>query len=188
MKAYYAYSRACLEGALLDLVLLGTDWRSVLEVGCGAGHVVKRLQERFYRRATVRGCDVSQTAVERARRLSPDLGFFVADFTTSIIGLSHQGRYDVVILNQMLWYVLDRLPVVFENAMALLTPRGHFIIQMAFLNKQEYGREIVNGFNGLLEWVLDRQPGAFQIVSASYDSSSRFAPYHDGLLVLQATH
>jgi len=215
MKEYYAFSRRRLLLTLNDL-----PWKTLLEAGCGTGHVAFQIDRSFHPQRKVFGCDVSESAIKQARQLFPWLKFNVQDIgdtedpqmsawfeaqcdrvrrprhhpdppvgrsLRSRRSVTDWGLYDVIVLSQTLWYVLNRLPAVFENALALLAPHGHFIIQMAFLDKQEYGREIVDGFNGLLRYVLDRYGADFQVVSASYDASSRFAPYHDGLLVLQST-
>ena len=187
MKEYYAFSRRRLLLTLNDL-----PWKTLLEAGCGTGHVAFQIDRSFHPQRKVFGCDVSESAIKQARQLFPWLKFNVQDIGDTedpqmSAWFEAQCDYDVIVLSQTLWYVLNRLPAVFENALALLAPHGHFIIQMAFLDKQEYGREIVDGFNGLLRYVLDRYGADFQVVSASYDASSRFAPYHDGLLVLQST-
>lgn len=188
MKEYYAYSRSRLVGALhgLDEPGPGIGWMQAMEVGCGRGHVTRFLNDSFVNRR-VEGMDISRSAVGRAETDYPDLHFWLGDIGAPGIGHVFMGRYDAVILNQALWYVLHRLSNTFRNVGRMLKPHGHLIIQTAFLDEQEYGKEIVNGFNGLLWYVLDHHGRDYQVVSASYDNSSRHAPYHDGLLVLQAT-
>lgn len=182
LKEYYALSRN-----RLAETLAGLEWVTALEIGSGLGYATHLLHQRFGPPQRVEGMDISGTAIMGACRNFPGITFHLGDIAGPPPRPDLQGRWDVVILNQTLWYVLDRLPAVFENALTLLAPHGHLIIQMAFLDNQEYGREIVDGFNGLLRYVLDHHSADFQVVRASYDASSRFAPYHDGLLVLQAT-
>lgn len=202
MKEYYAFSRANLVAALKGLSYPadstphspGYGLQGILEVGCGAGYVVDLLS-RALPCSWFTGIDISASAVDLARKLCPHQGFAVGDFATldPKSGCWKYSWYSVIILSQVLWYVMDQLPGVFKNTLTFLrrhpefVPRGYLVIQMAFLDNQEYGREIVDGFNGLLRYVLDHYAADFQVVSASYDNSSRYAPYHDGLLVLQAT-
>jgi len=179
MASYYEYSRQ-----VLVMHLLGLPWKRLLEAGCGTGHVLHRLSEHLPGR-NLHGCDISHTAVERAWAKFPRLFFFRLDITAPVEDCHfYRSNYDVAILSQMLWYVMDKLPGVFANCARLLTPGGHLIVQAAFLDNQEYGRDIVDGFNGLVRWVLDHAPG-WQIVSASYDASAQHAPHHDGILVLR---
>ena len=184
MANYYAASRMRLVEALSDI-----RWCSALEVGCGAGYVV-RLLARMFGNRRLAGIDISPTAVELALALCPGLKFSVGDFGDPGLVSDSDEKLDVVILGQVLWYILDRLPAVLENSLAVLAPHGHLIIQMAFLEKQVYGREIVDGFNGLLRYMLryERERQAdLRVVLARYDASSRHTPYHDGLLVLEAS-
>jgi SAM-dependent methyltransferase len=195
MKEYYEFSRARLMVTLTDL---SDHWGSTLEVGCGAGYVTSLLHcasrregannGRFYPRRVVSGLDISATAIIQARERFPGIEFHVGDVTNPKLVPGFDRRYDVVVLSQVLWYVLDRLPIVYANVMALLGPKGHLVIQNAWLDNQEYGRDIMDGFNSLLRYMLDHHAADFQVVSATYDNSNRHAPYHDGLLVLQSTH
>jgi SAM-dependent methyltransferase len=188
MKDYYQFSRNRLLNTLKG-TLEEFPWVSLLEVGCGNGQVVDLIHRGIEPCRVVHGCDISQTAVGRARKRFPGLEFFIADFATPGVWLSHQKRYDVVIVSQMLWYVLHGscLRACFENALKLLTPRGYLIVQNAFLDRQEYGRGVVGGFRGLVAYALKHWSASTEIMLASYDNSDRHAPYHDGLLVLQAT-
>ena len=179
MSSYYEYSRQ-----MLVMHLLGIPWKRLLEVGCGTGHVLHHLREHLPGHV-LSGCDISHTAVERAWTEFPKLYFFRLDITAPVEDYHfYRSNYDVVILSQMLWYVLDKLPDVFGNCARLLTPGGHLIIQTAFLDNQEYGRDIVDGFHGLVRWVLDHAPD-WRIVGASYDASAQHTPHHDGILVLR---
>jgi 2-polyprenyl-3-methyl-5-hydroxy-6-metoxy-1,4-benzoquinol methylase len=181
MKEYYAFSRR-----RLLLTLNGLPWRRLLEVGCGAGYVAHQIDRSFHPRRRVYGCDVSRSAVLLANEKFPDGKWYQFDIADpDAVRSYHVYEYDVVILGQVLWYVLDHFPAVLVNVMKMLNPGGHLIIQTAFLDNQEYGRDVVDGFNGLLLYMLNT---TFQVVSASYDNSGRYAPHHDGLLVLQATH
>lgn len=190
MKEYYAFSRSNLVCSLEDFDspqdFHGPQWGSLLEVGCGAGHVTAFLQRMFPEAKQVEGMDISATAIEQAKKLYPSVQFYTADIGALGVGGAFHQQFDVVVLNQMLWYVLHLLGNTFRNSIKMLKPHGHLVIQNAFLDNQEYGREVVDGFNGLLKYVLDRHADYFQVVSASYDNSSRYAPYHDGLLVMQS--
>jgi len=62
------------ERSMLQLLERAGPLQSVLEVGCGEGHVTARLA-RLYPGARVLGTDLSPEIVEEARRLHPGLEF-----------------------------------------------------------------------------------------------------------------
>ena len=71
---------------------------SVLEVGCGEGHVTRKLAAMFPG-ARVVGSDFSPEIVEAARRLHPGLAFEVL----SVYELDEKaGRFDLVVASEML--------------------------------------------------------------------------------------
>lgn len=191
MKDYYEFSRRRLLNTLKG-TLNEFPWTGLLEVGCGNGQVVDLIHRGLEPRRVVHGCDLSHTAVERAWSLFPRGFFYRLDIADPGAVQDYQwqyGRYQVVVLSQILWYTLDKLPATFGNCAKLLAPGGHLIIQTAFLDNQEYGRDIVDGWHGLVRWVIDNEvetdAKVWQIVSASYDASGQYTPYHDGILVLR---
>jgi len=118
MGAHYQYSRANLVRLISNL----PRRPRVLEVGCGLGQVCRQFADSGVV-ASASGADIGAVAIEKARRLQPDLEFFVADVTApEFVGTV--GRWDVVILNQLLWYVLDHLPTLLDNVHAAVAPNG----------------------------------------------------------------
>ncbi|MDP2324554.1 MAG: class I SAM-dependent methyltransferase, partial [Gammaproteobacteria bacterium] len=79
MKEYYEFSRGNLICALEDFDepqdYHGPQWGSLLEVGCGLGHVTNFLTGLFPG-ALVEGMDISATAIERAGKLFPSIQFY----------------------------------------------------------------------------------------------------------------
>lgn len=76
---------------------------SVLELGCGEGHQTEylaRLSDAQY------GVDVSQQAVERARRRLPDAQFAATDVFGQPWG-DDAGRFDLVTACEVLYYLSD---------------------------------------------------------------------------------
>ena len=92
--------------------------------------------------------DISQTATERAAKLFPHLDFIVGDIKNPDFNYFNlEEEYDVVILSQLLWYVLEDLPQVFENCLSVLSANGKLVICQAFLKTpQKYGKNICDGF------------------------------------------
>jgi SAM-dependent methyltransferase len=71
--------------------------KSVLELGCGEGHLTASI---FRDARNVKGVDISPIAVERAASLSlPNASFQASDFLNiSFIGYLHYRRYRMSIL------------------------------------------------------------------------------------------
>jgi 2-polyprenyl-3-methyl-5-hydroxy-6-metoxy-1,4-benzoquinol methylase len=95
-----------------------TAGRRVLEVGCGAGHLLRLFPE-----AQLVGVDVSPLALESAARnlAGYDATLVLADAETV------EGQYDVVICSEVLEHVVQPTRVL-DRINALLAPSGTAII------------------------------------------------------------
>lgn len=173
MREYYSQSRQ----TLIDVLRRHGPLDNVLEVGCGLGYVVARLSAAGIAHR-VDGLDISPTAIEKARRLHPEFRFHVADIGSP--DFTAEERYDVVILNQMLWYVLENFQQVLDNVEKILIKDGVLVISNAFLQDQKYGAEIMDGFDGMLQWMLTRSPKTFRLIFAQFDDSGRLS-HNDGI-------
>lgn len=179
MAAYYDASRCRLASTLKDhLRYAGTR----LEIGCGHGHALEILSMAV-RGGNWHGLDVSRQAIAQARKLYPRYRFFVGDITGKLpAGVFRD--YDAVILNQALWYVLERLDETLANCQRLMRLGGLLCISQGFLplTAQRYGREIAHGFNGAMQ-LLNKQR-AWRLIEAKQDDTGRHR-LDDGLFVLR---
>lgn len=179
IKDYYDNSRKRLE----DLLKISNP-ESILEVGCGLGYTTNIIQ-RCVPNCKVVGLDISETAVKKAKFLFPDLDFLSGNIMSPSIETTI--KYDVVILNQLLWYILEDLEIVFSNCRDLLHPDGKIIISQAFLKTpqdQKYGREICDGFEGLMNYIRKNLKDKFEIDYYNYDNSKNLL-HNDGLISLE---
>ena len=96
---YYIYSRDRLNNKLKEI-----NPNSLLEVGCGLGYTTQIIQDCLPK-CDITGMDISSVAVKRADKLFPNLKFKSSDI--SDVNLSLDIKYDVVVLNQLLWYILN---------------------------------------------------------------------------------
>jgi SAM-dependent methyltransferase len=175
---YYPFSRSNIARSVKLHCKTGT----LLEVGCGLGYALNHLV-RCNPEWIATGMDISPTAVNEASFLFPNLSFFTGDIRSP---LETKSTFDVIVLNQILWYILKELDQVFINCRSVLKADGLLVISTGFLRQQHYGTEIINGFNGLLSYLLHQQKEAFQIVEAHYDHSHRYL-HHDGIVLLRKT-
>lgn len=131
------------------------------------------------------GVDISDKAVRKARELFPDITFITADITSNRFWPETEAPlFDFVILSHVLWYVLHQFDQTIYNALSVLKPGGLFVISQAFLADQKYGREVADGFNGTVQFVLSHFP-MLQLLHASYDDTGRYAPLLDGLMIFR---
>ena len=183
ISKYYEFSRKTLVDSVrfcqnldakVDQTLL-----EIVEVGCGLGQVTDLLQ-RDLDNCTVKGLDISKTAIRKASDYYPNIEFFCADISHE--EFTFDGKQDVVILNQMLWYILEKFDLTLSNVYSMLRADGYLIISMAFLNEQSYGKNIINGFDGLLKYFDKNR--MFDVIYSNFDSSKKY-DYNDGLVCLK---
>lgn len=179
--AYYRFSRQRLAAMLQSHVGSHPGWR--LEIGCGHGYAMHEFAKAIGGGWT--GIDISPSAIETAKALFPgSAGFLVGDICGALpLPPSSLGRYDVTILSQMLWYILEKLDAAIINAMRLTSVGGMVIIQQAFLREQLYGRSIIDGFDGAIRYLIGRFP-ELRLIEARFDDS-RLHPYDDGILIFR---
>ena len=106
-------------GVLLGYLRALGGMPSVLDVGCGNGILRQRLQGTTF--SHYLGIDVSAAAIEQAQRWADDTTTFaVAE------GVAGLGPFDVIICNEMLYY-LDSPEGLLEEIGQALAPRGHLL-------------------------------------------------------------
>lgn len=180
MKEYYERSRQKLNDCLRFVPA-----RSLLEIGCGLGYTTHLIQDNF-KNCVVDGMDISPTAIDKAKNIFPKFNFFVGDIKSNNFCLNK--KYDVILLNQLLWYVLESLDQVFFNCFSNLNSGGHVVISQAFFNaksSQKYGKEICDGFQGLLNYLSNNTKSFFEVIYEEYNDSTNDLIHDHGLIVLR---
>lgn len=148
---YYQYARSRVMKMMRNNLYFKSN---ILEVGCGNGFSTNYLKKslncgNFY------GCDISGVAIEQALKNYNNIYFFQHNIKKEI---TLSCSFDYIIFSDILWYILPDLKQCIQNAFLSLNNHGRIIIYNAFLNNQEYGRETINGFSGLLNFVDENFP------------------------------
>ncbi len=179
LKDYYSFSRQKLVESMQELDL---ESKNILEIGCGQGYVTKLIYEKYG--CSIDGMDISETAIKKANTLHKNIDFFVGNICNEQVGL--QKTYDVVIFNEVLWYLLEDLEIVFNNLNKMINKDGYLIFSTSFFIKQKHGKNIIDGFNGFIEYMLRNQKN-YQLVSSYYDPSYNQL-HHYGLTLYKKQH
>jgi len=101
------------------------DAGSILDVGCGQGVLAKRLHRAGYERYV--GLDISEVAIERASRKTPDLRnrYIAAD----VMDFATDEKFDLIVFNECLYHMEDPAASV-RHCLAFLAAGGHVSISM----------------------------------------------------------
>ena len=175
-QAYYDFSL----GKIITAMNKITSKNNVLEIGCGIGFVVDFLAKNLPG-STINGMDISSVAIARAHNKFPAYHFTIGDVGSKKLNV--QKKYNIIIFNQLLWYILKDLKNEISNAHHLLTFGGSLLVSQSFLrNKQRYGGDIVEGCNGFLNFMATHHSDIFSMENMQYDQSDIYH-HHDGLLV-----
>tara|TARA_B100000902_G_C27168708_1_gene842617 strand:- start:1 stop:672 length:672 start_codon:yes stop_codon:yes gene_type:complete len=178
-KKYYDYSRNKINRVIRSLNKKNI---SILEVGCGLGYVVD-LIARNNQYIKVSGSDISKRAIQVAKKKFPNYNFFVSDITSRKTVTDK--KFDIVIFNQILWYILEKLDNSILNSHFILKNKGYFVISQAFLrSEQNYGKDIINGFNGLDKVMKSKYSDLYQLKSKNFDNTKKYL-FDDGIFLFK---
>jgi SAM-dependent methyltransferase len=164
MKPFYIRSRS----KIIDLIKQHqfSSVCKILEVGCGLGFFTQQLKSHLPS-SIVSGSDVSDAAVRRASLLFPDTCFFQGDIRKQDFSKNISAKYDVILLNQLLWYVVDELDQVLLNTSACLVDSTSFVVlSQAFPRLQRYGKTKLDGFEGAVRFFKTLK--FFELIECSY--------------------
>jgi SAM-dependent methyltransferase len=130
---------------------------SILDLGCGSGNTANELSSSAY--ASYVGVDISETALEKARRRSEENGheqktrFLRGDF----LKYEPQQRFDVILFRESLYHVpMGSVTATLDRYARYLEEGGVFIVRIATIENgkdksrpRAMLREIERGFEVL---------------------------------------
>lgn len=122
--------------------------KSVLECGCGLGFYANWIQQETG--ITPKSVDLSEVAIERAKKLFPTLDFEVADITKE---LEQYANYDCVLLSEIIWYILPSLDSILEVLKENFKGKYLMISQVFYKGQQKYGTEYFTSMKELIDYI-----------------------------------
>ena len=144
------------------LLLLGHRLRKcnhVLDAACGAGLFTEFLARKVWQvneEASITGIDISETAISLAKKRMPGsrFKFEVADLNYPL-NFWAEGSFDLIVMGQSLWCILENLPRVMDDFHRLLSANGLLLITQHFPQpeQQSYGKEIVSCPEDLVKFI-----------------------------------
>jgi SAM-dependent methyltransferase len=135
--------RLDMEAALTLLKFQDRRFDRVLDLGCGTGFFSNLLKENIG--GNIFASDVSATAVSKAAERFPGIDFFVLDLRQAEQLDFEDHSFDLIVMAQTLWCVIDRLDGVLAFFKRYLAPGGLLLISQHFLppGTQSWGADIV---------------------------------------------
>ncbi len=126
----------------------------VLDIGCGEGLLALRLGPGGYARYL--GLDIASTAVAQAAAKGlPDASFLCADAES----FATDERFDVIVLNEVLYYFADPIPVL-ERCAGWLAPGGHFVGSMVVNERTAANWRLLDARFAMLDETTAKSGGA----------------------------
>lgn len=103
--------------------------RTILDVGCGQGVLVRLLAEQFPS-AEIRGCDVSEQSIIDSRRHNPTFDLFTVDLVADDFETKHArviGKNDLVVCSEVVEHIAEA-PLAVKRLRMLTAPGGTIIV------------------------------------------------------------
>lgn len=146
IRKEYAYSRKRQIN-----ILKNTGITTLLDIGCGLGYTTDIFNNFFISS----GLDVSSVAISRAREKYSNLNFYCEDITDT--NFNHNIKYDCVVFNQLLWYIIADFKSALINVKSILNNRNSKVLISNFIfesDNQNYGKEYFDGIGEIVSWLL----------------------------------
>jgi SAM-dependent methyltransferase len=140
--------------------------KKVLDIGCGTGDATYQIFSILSRGGVnlieMIGIDVSLTAIQKATQKYSSIKFQNKNIMYDEI----ESRFDLILLSEVIWYILDDIHGVFRKALRSLNPGGKLAIKQYFPKDQKIGKQVIDGFQGFETFLDELQTDLpFRVVS-----------------------
>ena len=122
--------------------------KEVLECGCGLGYYSSMIHQQTG--IVPIGIDISETAIDKAKQLFPELNFSVADIPTDLDKFKHA---DCVMLSEIVWYILPQFDELLGKLKSDFSGKYLMVNQVFYKGSQKYGTEYFTSIEEFIEYV-----------------------------------
>ena len=126
--------------------------KALHSIGCGKGHYEEWILSQSNQNLIISGVDLSNTAIQFAKKLIPKGIFFSCDATFDIKNINHEGiniNEKLYLIRELLWYVgHDWIKII--NQIPL---KSIVAIELTFYSKQKYQIEVFNGVKDFIRKI-----------------------------------
>lgn len=141
----------------IDIAILKQfKYGSICEIGCGLGYFSNRLHKELEStgegQPKVTGIDISQAAIEKAIKQFPEIHFIAKDLRKESL---QQLRFDLVVVKQVTWYVVDELKQFLQNVEKMIKEDGFLYVSESFPGTDKWvGQDVVDNHERLKEILM----------------------------------
>ena len=138
--------------------------QSILDLGCGAGNTSTELPFNAY--GEYMGIDISDVAVEKARKRSAETGRSMKNRFSQgdIYSYVPIGRYQVVLFRESLYYfTMSKIKTMLDRYAHFLQEGGVFIVRMGNIGVDRFIGIIENNYD-VIDRYLSEEPKAIILV------------------------
>jgi SAM-dependent methyltransferase len=131
----------------IDEIINGVDFSGkgdLLEVGCGNGHIIKRLKEKCGHKFSITGLDISYDLLAEAKKKlgNSNLRLFQGEAEKLPF---RRNNFDIIISISVMWY-LDNPLDGFNEILRVLKPGGQFLVDFQNRYHVSYALDDLSGF------------------------------------------
>ena len=126
-------------------------YESMLDIGCGLGLLSNELYKS--NQGKLLATDTSEVAVEKAKKLFPELEFKKFDI---IKDPPINKKFNLITLSEVLWYFVEYLDEVFDKLISMLDNNGCIGIKQDFPNNQKFFKEYLNGHDEFIKFAINK--------------------------------
>ena len=138
--------------------------KSLVEFGCGLGYYTNLLHKSTG--IKIIGIDISPTAIDKAKKLWPDLDFAV----DKIQNLKNYSKYEAILFAEITWYILTDLDDIFKQMLCNFNGK-YFLHNLVFYKgQQKYGTQFFTNLKEFIDYVPFKLIGCAEATTVDSDS------------------
>ncbi|MDC1018359.1 class I SAM-dependent methyltransferase [Pseudomonadales bacterium] len=126
--------------------------KSIVEWGCGLGKTTNYIKNNTYHDIDIKGIDISQTAIRKAKERYPDIEFIADDLSNVLNHFS----YECIFLSEITWYLLEDnlLDDFFKTLSKSSKGEKYLFHQLSFYKEgvQKYGTDYFTNIDEFIDF------------------------------------